>query len=156
MLELKAVEFLKELLGSYSPSGFEQEATRVFKDYCSKFAIEEFTDKMGNVAFKVGSGSKKVMISAHIDEPGLDTLEDLVFDYKSLESKSISGNIQKLYYVNKTFNYIKVDMDYGEYSKHNLDIEDLDTTDLEIIVFNNIIGYYKENKLIKIAKDYED
>lgn len=82
---------------------------------------------------------------------GLDTLEDLVFDYKSLESKSISGNIQKLYYVNKTFNYIKVDMDYGEYSKHNLDIEDL-----EIIVFNNIIGYYKENKLIKIAKDYED
>lgn len=52
MLELKAVEFLKELLGSYSPSGFEQEATRVFKDYCSKFAIEEFTDKMGNVAFK--------------------------------------------------------------------------------------------------------
>ena len=51
MLELKAVEFLKELLGSYSPSGFEQEATRVFKDYCSKFAIEEFTDKMGNVAF---------------------------------------------------------------------------------------------------------
>lgn len=82
---------------------------------------------------------------------GLDTLEDLVFDYKSLESKSISGNIQKLYYVNKTFNYIKVDMDYGEYSKHNLD-----TTDLEIIVFNNIIGYYKENKLIKIAKDYED
>ena len=50
---------------------------------------------------------------------GLDTLEDLVFDYKSLESKSISGNIQKLYYVNKTFNYIKVDMDYGEYSKHN-------------------------------------
>lgn len=87
---------------------------------------------------------------------GLDTLEDLVFDYKSLESKSISGNIQKLYYVNKTFNYIKVDMDYGEYSKYNLDIEDLDTTDLEIIVFNNIIGYYKENKLIKIAKDYED
>ena len=81
---------------------------------------------------------------------GLDTLEDLVFDYKSLESKSISGNIQKLYYVNKTFNYIKVDMDYGEYSKHNLDIEDLDTTDLDII------GYYKENKLIKIAKDYED
>ena len=87
---------------------------------------------------------------------GLDTLEDLVFDYKSLESKSISGRIQKLYYVNKTFNYIKVDMDYGEYSNDDLDIEELDTTDLEIIVFNNIIGYYKENKLIKIAKDYED
>lgn len=87
---------------------------------------------------------------------GLDTLEDLVFDYKSLESKSISGRIQKLYYVNKTFGYIKVDMDYGEYSSDDLDIEELDTTDLEIIVFNNIIGYYKENKLIKIAKDYED
>lgn len=87
---------------------------------------------------------------------GLDTLEDLVFDYKSLESKSISGNIQKLYYVNKTFGYIKVDMDYGEYSSDDLDIEELDTTDLEITVFNNIVGYYKENKLIKIAKDYED
>ena len=38
---------------------------------------------------------------------GLDTLEDLVFDYKSLESKSISGNIQKLYYVNKKGQAIK-------------------------------------------------
>lgn len=47
-------------------------------------------------------------------------------------------------------------MDYEEYSSDDLDIEELDTTDLEIIVFNNIVGYYKENKLIKIAKDYED
>lgn len=87
---------------------------------------------------------------------GLDILEDLVFDYENLMSKSISGRIQKLYYVNKTFNYIKVDMDYGEYSSDNLDVEELDTTDLEIIAFNNVVGYYKENKLIKIAKDYED
>lgn len=87
---------------------------------------------------------------------GLDTLEYVIFDCENLESKSISGRIQKLYYVNKTFGYIKVDMDYGEYSSDDLDIEELDTTDLEIIVFNNIVGYYKENKLIKIAKDYED
>ena len=83
-----------------------------------------------------------------------------VFDLQGRLLKPSKSKIvqvgKKLYYVNKTFNYIKVDMDYGEYSKHNLDIEDLDTTDLEIIVFNNIIGYYKENKLIKIAKDYED
>lgn len=87
---------------------------------------------------------------------GLNTLEYVIFDCENLESKSISGRIQKLYYVNKTFGYIKVDMDYREYSNDDLDIEELDTTDLEIIVFNNIIGYYKENKLIKIAKDYED
>lgn len=87
---------------------------------------------------------------------GLDILEYVIFDCENLDPKSISGRIQKLYYVNKAFGYIKVDMDYGEYSIDDLDVEELDTTDLEIIVFNNIIGYYKENKLIKIAKDYED
>lgn len=90
MLELKAVEFLKELLGSYSPSGFEQEAIRVFKNYCSKFAIEEFTDKMGNVAFKVGSGSKKVMISAHIDELGM--MIQNVTDQGMLNIINLGGN----------------------------------------------------------------
>ena len=102
MLELKAVEFLKELLGSYSPSGFEQEATRVFKDYCSKFAIEEFTDKMGNVAFKVGSGSKKVMISAHIDELGMmiQNVTDQgmlnIINLGGIDKKVLPGSIVKI------------------------------------------------------------
>lgn len=68
MLDLKAVNFLKELLETNSPSGFEKEGVKVFNNYCSEFSWNDFTDKMGNSVFKVGTGKTKVMISAHIDE----------------------------------------------------------------------------------------
>lgn len=90
MLEQKAVKFLKELLGSYSPSGFEQGAAKVFREYCSGFSKEEFTDKMGNIAFKVGSGDKKVMISAHIDELGM--MVQNITDQGMLNIINLGGN----------------------------------------------------------------
>lgn len=139
MLELKAVEFLKELLGSYSPSGFEQEATRVFKDYCSKFAIEEFTDKMGNVAFKVGSGSKKVMISAHIDELGMmiQNVTDQgmlnIINLGGIDKKVLPGSIVKISKIGHPGEYVTgiigkkpIHVEYDDNSKNELiPIEDL-------------------------------
>lgn len=68
-------ELLKTLLKTSSPSGYEKEATEVFNKYCSEFAKYEFTDKMGNSCWRIGRGeSKKIMISAHIDEIGMQVL----------------------------------------------------------------------------------
>lgn len=64
-------EFLKKLLETSSPSGNEECAVKVFDEYCNKFSHQEFKDKMGNSAFKIGTGRTKVMISAHIDELGM-------------------------------------------------------------------------------------
>lgn len=109
------------------------------KQYRSKL-VDQVTDKLLRVLKFIG----------------VDEVYSLVIDYRNQKSKSISGRIQKLYYVNKKFNYIKVDMDYGEYSRDNMDICDLDTTDLEIILFNNFCGYYKNNNYIKLSGDYEN
>ena len=64
-------EFLKKLLETNSPSGNEECAVKVFDEYCNKFSHQEFKDKMGNSAFRIGTGRTKVMISAHIDELGM-------------------------------------------------------------------------------------
>lgn len=139
MLEQKAVKFLEELLGSYSPSGFEQGATEVFKRYCSGFATEEFTDKMGNVAFKVGSGDKKVMISAHIDELGMmvQNITDQgmlnVISLGGIDKKVLPGSIVMVSRKDISGSYIKgvigkkpIHVEYDDKSKDELiPIEDL-------------------------------
>lgn len=67
-------EFLGKLLGTISPSGYEEDATKVWNDYCSKFSKHVWTDKMGNSCFSIGStlrpGTKNIMLSGHIDEIG--------------------------------------------------------------------------------------
>ena len=92
-----------------------------------------------------------------LDFTGLDEINGLIINYREMKkSRSISGKIKKLYYVNKEFNYIKVDMDYGEYDITDLDIGDLDTTDLEMISFNKFCGYYKNNNFINLSSEYEN
>lgn len=70
---MKDKEFLKKLLESQSPSGYETETLSVFSEYCSEFSNLEFIDSMGNTCFSIGtenSCEKTIMISAHIDELG--------------------------------------------------------------------------------------
>lgn len=64
--------FLKKLLQAPSPSGYEEHATKIVKDYLEECGVKhEFTDKVGNAAFSVGNGNTVIMLSAHIDEIGL-------------------------------------------------------------------------------------
>ena len=64
--------FLKNLLQAPSPSGYEEHATKIVKDYLEECGVKyEFTDKVGNAAFSVGNGDTVIMLSAHIDEIGL-------------------------------------------------------------------------------------
>jgi putative aminopeptidase FrvX len=63
--------FLEELLGTASPSGYETPAQRVWVDYVSEFADDVTTDEYGNaVAVHEGGGDVEVALAGHGDEIG--------------------------------------------------------------------------------------
>jgi putative aminopeptidase FrvX len=64
-------EFLKRLLSTPGPSGYEEAAARVWREEAAKFA-DVRGDRMGNSFATIGSGgSPKVMLAGHIDEIGV-------------------------------------------------------------------------------------
>ena len=68
----ESLKFLEELVAAPSPSGYEQPAQRVFRDYIAPFA-KVSTDVMGNVTgFVAGKGKllPRVMLVGHTDEIG--------------------------------------------------------------------------------------
>ncbi|MFC1887601.1 M42 family metallopeptidase [Candidatus Cloacimonadota bacterium] len=68
--ELK--KLFKDLVLAPSPSGFEQPAQEVFRNFVKDKSDELKTDVHGNViAFKKGTGKLRLMIVGHADEIGL-------------------------------------------------------------------------------------
>src|SRR5262245_2324363 len=66
------VEFLKRLLDTPGPSGFEAAPARVWRDEVGKFADAVSADVHGNsVAVVNAKGSPRLMLAGHIDEIGL-------------------------------------------------------------------------------------
>jgi endoglucanase len=64
--------FLTELLGTISPSGYEHEATAVWRGEAASFADRVWQDLHGNAyALVCASGSPSVALAGHIDELGL-------------------------------------------------------------------------------------
>jgi endoglucanase len=81
----ESFEFFKKLLAAPSPSGYEQPAQRVFREYVAPFA-DISTDVMGNViAFQKGAGKDlpRVMLIGHSDEIGFQVkyIDDNGFIY---------------------------------------------------------------------------
>ncbi len=71
-MDREAKKFFKSLVESPSPSGFEQPAQEVYRNFVKDYADEVKTDVHGNViALKKGTGKLKVMIVGHSDEIGL-------------------------------------------------------------------------------------
>lgn len=67
-----SLDFLKKLIDTPSPSGFETPGQKVWLDYVKSFADETFSDSYGNaVAILNPKGSPKIMVSGHADEIGL-------------------------------------------------------------------------------------
>lgn len=65
------IAFLKRLVASPSPSGFEQPAQQVVREEIQQFADEVHTDVLGNVIAALNPGGKpRVMLTAHCDELG--------------------------------------------------------------------------------------
>ena len=70
-MKMKDFSYLKELLDSPGPSGFEQEVQKLFRSFASGYCDDVKTDVHGNVvAFRKGTLDKKIMLTAHIDEIG--------------------------------------------------------------------------------------
>src|SRR5450759_891268 len=67
------LQFLKDLTEAPSPSGFEQPAATVFRDFVAPFADEEETNVMGSVHALLKGSAKgpSVMLAGHIDEVGM-------------------------------------------------------------------------------------
>jgi len=71
MLE-KSFNFLKSLLNTPTPSGFEAPGQRIWLDYASQYADETSTDAYGNAtATYHKGGNPRLMIVGHGDEIGL-------------------------------------------------------------------------------------
>jgi len=82
----ESLKFLEKLLDAPSPSGYEQPAQRVFREYVTPYCDELTTDVMGNVFARVNGKGKdlpRVMVVGHTDEIGLQIkyLDDKGFLY---------------------------------------------------------------------------
>src|SRR6476660_3410667 len=72
MLSESSIAFLKRLLDTPAPSGFEGPAAKVWRDEASKFAKNVTTDVAGNSMAEINpGGSPTIMLDGHIDEIGL-------------------------------------------------------------------------------------
>lgn len=71
-MEKAPLEFLKQLLTTPSPSGYEQKIQKVVRSYVESFADEVTTDVHGNVIACVNPGADlRVMYAGHCDQIGM-------------------------------------------------------------------------------------
>jgi len=67
----ESLMFLRELVNTPSPSGFEQPAQLLVREYLSQYADEVRVDVMGNVIAALNpDGHPRVMLAGHCDEIG--------------------------------------------------------------------------------------
>lgn len=67
----KSLEFLKELVNTPSPSGFEERASQVYREYTEPFADAVRTDVHGNTTAVLNpEAAMRIMLAGHIDEIG--------------------------------------------------------------------------------------
>ncbi|MHA1765925.1 MAG: M42 family peptidase, partial [Promethearchaeota archaeon] len=65
-------EFLEHLVNAPSPTGFEQPAQSIYREYLNGIADKITTDVMGNVdAVLNHGGNPRIVLMGHIDEVGL-------------------------------------------------------------------------------------
>nr|HPN72749.1 M42 family peptidase [Candidatus Omnitrophota bacterium] len=70
-MKKESFEFFKKLADAVSPSGFEEEAVKIWSERARGISDKVESDVMGNsIATLNGGGSPKVMVSGHIDEIG--------------------------------------------------------------------------------------
>lgn len=70
IMRKKSLEFLKNLISSPSPSGYEQPAQKIWKEYAGQYA-DVTIDYHGNAVGVVNQeGSPRIMFAGHCDEIG--------------------------------------------------------------------------------------
>lgn len=67
----ESLEFLKAIVNVPSPSGYEEHAAEIYRQYTKRFADEVRTDTHGNVIAILNPKAKmKIMLAGHMDEIG--------------------------------------------------------------------------------------
>ncbi len=70
-MRAESLSFLKELVNTPSPSGYEERAAEVFRQYTRPYSDDVATDVHGNVAAILNPAAEmKIMLAGHIDEIG--------------------------------------------------------------------------------------
>ncbi len=89
-MRAQSLDFLKEIVNTPSPSGFEERAAQVYRNYTS-FADQVTTDVHGNVAAVLNPQAEmKIMLAGHMDEIGF--LIHYISDEGLLYFKTIGGH----------------------------------------------------------------
>jgi len=71
-MKKEKVQFLQRLMETVCPTGFEEDASRVWREEAAHFADRTWADTHGNAYALVNEGgSPRVMLAGHIDEIGL-------------------------------------------------------------------------------------
>ena len=86
MLNSSSIDFLKRLLDTPGPSGYEAAAGRVWREEAKRFTPHVSTDVAGNCMAEVNpGGSPTIMLDGHLDEIGLivQYIDDEGFIYVS-------------------------------------------------------------------------
>lgn len=67
----ESLEFLKSIVNVPSPSGYEEKAAEIYRQYTRPFAHEIKTDSHGNVAAILNPNAEmRIMLAGHMDEIG--------------------------------------------------------------------------------------
>ena len=108
----KDAEFLNKLLSAKSPSSYEKEALDVLNEKMTEIGLyKDYSDKIGNSGYTLGTGPKKIMISAHIDEIAMvvGTVEDngmmILQNLAGIDKKVLPG--AQVLVMNEDHNWIK-------------------------------------------------
>ncbi|MBI5707104.1 MAG: M42 family metallopeptidase [Armatimonadetes bacterium] len=87
----ESLHFLKEIVNTPSPSGYEERAAEVYRAYTGPFADKVTTDVHGNVAAILNPDAKmKIMLAGHMDEIGF--IVHYIDDQGYLYFKGIGGH----------------------------------------------------------------
>ena len=71
-MDKSRLDFLKRFMGTICPTGFEEEASRVWRKEADAFADRTWVDQHGNSFAVVNEGgSPRIMLAGHADEIGL-------------------------------------------------------------------------------------
>jgi putative aminopeptidase FrvX len=89
-MQKKRVDFLKRFMTTMCPTGYEEEAARVWREEADPFADRTWTDVSGNAIAVLNEDAPfRVMIAGHLDEIGL--LVTYVDDHGYLSFTGLGG-----------------------------------------------------------------
>ncbi len=150
------MELLKKLTQCYAPSGREDQVRELIKLETEKYADEVYTDTLGNLIVRKGSGGKKIIILAHMDELGI------VVTYKDekgfLRFAQIGGSRTKdlvgrrVKFSNGVIGVIGVHDDVDEYEATKMFIDVAGDDSINVGDMATFTGDFYENETHVISK----